>query len=350
MGATLPALARQVEASSHGSDSSTARTSPERCSDACSRASICCACTTWPRRPTWRWRSTWPLPRSHFVLAAVTPALDSSPARDGGGSSPAVYIAIALSGLCALGAEAIWTRITRTALRRLGLHAFHHPRGLSRRPRDRQRHRVVALPNLARPRFALGWCQLLAGRRDRLDRVQLSASLPYWPINPSISSNIWFNFQLDLARALWALLPPTLLWGASFPLALAAAASKGQDSSRLFAGIYAANTLGAIVGALGASLLLVAWVGSQRAEQVLIVLSMIAGLILLPRRSVRCDAHRRACGIVLRPLDSTPSRPFRNCSSRTAATPRPGSARATSSTQAKASTRRWRSRVSRTAP
>ena len=36
------------------------------------------------------------------------------------------------------------------------------------------------------------------------------------------------------------------------------------------AGVYAANTLGAIVGALGASLLLVAWVGSQRTEQVLI--------------------------------------------------------------------------------
>jgi spermidine synthase len=49
------------------------------------------------------------------------------------------------------------------------------------------------------------------------------------------------------------------------------------------AGVYAANTLGAIAGALGASLLLVAWVGSQRAEQLLIALSVTAGLILLPR-------------------------------------------------------------------
>ena len=47
------------------------------------------------------------------------------------------------------------------------------------------------------------------------------------------------------------------------------------------AGVYAANTFGAIVGALGASLILVAWVGSQRTEQVLIGLSIIAGLLLL---------------------------------------------------------------------
>jgi len=47
------------------------------------------------------------------------------------------------------------------------------------------------------------------------------------------------------------------------------------------AGVYAANTFGAIVGALGACLLLVAWVGSERTEQVLIGLSIIAGLLLL---------------------------------------------------------------------
>jgi spermidine synthase len=77
-------------------------------------------------------------------------------------------------------------------------------------------------------------------------------------------------------------LPPTLLWGASFPLALAAAAaSRGQDAARLLSGVFAANTFGAIIGALGASLLLVVWAGSQRTEQMLIGLSIIAGLLLL---------------------------------------------------------------------
>ena len=59
------------------------------------------------------------------------------------------------------------------------------------------------------------------------------------------------------------MLPGAILWGASFPLALAAVAARGQDSARLVGGVYAANTVGAIVGALVTSLVLVGTVGSQ---------------------------------------------------------------------------------------
>ena len=55
----------------------------------------------------------------------------------------------------------------------------------------------------------------------------------------------------------WAILPAAFLWGASFPLALAAVASRGQDPGRLVGGVYAANTFGAIVGALGFSMLVI---------------------------------------------------------------------------------------------
>ena len=58
----------------------------------------------------------------------------------------------------------------------------------------------------------------------------IADSLPYWPVNPSLSSSNWYTFQLDMVRCLWAILPPTLLWGASFPLALAAAAAAGRRS------------------------------------------------------------------------------------------------------------------------
>jgi len=222
---------------------------------------------------------------SALALVALTrPASDPSPARQGGDS--VIYLAIALSGLCALGAEAIWTRtlsllfgasvytfaiILAVFLTGLGIGS-----GIG----------SLLCRSLAQPRLALGCCQLLAAVAIAWTAYSISASLPYWPIDPSISSNIWFNFELDLARAIWALLPPTLLWGASFPLALAASRpdTREQDPSRLFARIYAANTIGAIIGALGASLLLVAWVGSQRTEQVLIAVSVISGLLLLPRR------------------------------------------------------------------
>ena len=214
------------------------------------------------------------------------PQTVSSLVRVGGGSAPAVYVAIALSGLCALGAEAIWTRTlgllfgasvyTLSIIVAVFLIGLGIGTGIG----------SLLCRSLTRPRLALGCCQLLAAAAIGWAAYSISASLPYWPIDPSISSNIWFNFELDLARALWALLPPTILWGASFPLALAAAGSKPHESSKLFAGVYAANTLGAIVGALGASLVLVAWIGSQRTEQVLIALSIIAGLILVPSRWV----------------------------------------------------------------
>jgi spermidine synthase len=44
------------------------------------------------------------------------------------------------------------------------------------------------------------------------------------------------------------------------------------------AAFYGANTVGAIVGSLGASLILVAWIGSQHAQQVVIAVSAISAL------------------------------------------------------------------------
>src|SRR5205085_2773761 len=120
--------------------------------------------------------------------------------------------------------------------------------------------------------------------------INVSASLPYWPIDPSIATSAWFNFQLDLVRAFWALLQATILWGASFPLALASVPSMSADPAKLWAGIYAANTLGAIAGAFTASLLLIGWVGSQHAQQALVALSMLAALILFFPNEFRITA------------------------------------------------------------
>src|SRR5439155_411846 len=98
-----------------------------------------------------------------------------------------------------------------------------------------------------------------------------------WPIYLSIALS-GFTAQLDLVRSLWAVLPAAIFWGASFPLALAAVASRGQDPARLVGGVYAANTVGAIAGSLGASLLLVVWIGSQHSQQLMIVISAVSAL------------------------------------------------------------------------
>jgi len=109
----------------------------------------------------------------------------------------------------------------------------------------------------------------------------LTSSLPHWPINPGISSSPWFTFQLDLVRSLWALLPGTILWGASFPLALAAVAERGADPGRLVGKVYSANTVGAIIGALATSLFLIAGIGTQDTQRLLIAIAALSGGIML---------------------------------------------------------------------
>jgi len=135
--------------------------------------------------------------------------------------------------------------------------------------------------NARNPREALGWCQVALCAALAWAGYATGASLPYWPINPSISTSVVFTFQLDLVRAFWVMLPGAILWGASFPLALASVAVRGQDSARLVGGVYAANTVGAIVGALVTALALVGVVGSQITQQVLIGVAALSGLLLL---------------------------------------------------------------------
>ena len=70
------------------------------------------------------------------------------------------------------------------------------------------------------------------------------------------------HFQLDLVRVLSAVLPAACLWGASFPLALAAVAPHHEDTGRAVGAVYAANTVGAIIGALTFSMILIPTLGT----------------------------------------------------------------------------------------
>jgi spermidine synthase len=192
-----------------------------------------------------------------------------------------VYAVVALSGLTGLAAEVVWTRLLSllvggtTYTFSLILAAFLFGLGLG------SASGAALARSLTRPRAALGWAQALLGAGIAWSAYMLCASLPFWPIDPSISDSPWYNFQLDFLRSLWAVLPSTLLWGASFPLALAAVTAPGQDSGRVVGTVYAANTVGAIVGSLGTSLALIAWIGSQHTQQLLILVCGIAALLAL---------------------------------------------------------------------
>src|SRR5678816_616992 len=79
-------------------------------------------------------------------------------------------------------------------------------------------------------------------------------------------------------RSAVAMLPGALLWGASFPLALAAAAGRDSESGRLVGSVYAANTGGAIIGALAFSLVVIPRIGTLRAQGLLIALCGLSAI------------------------------------------------------------------------
>ncbi len=193
----------------------------------------------------------------------------------------AVCLVAGLSGFCSLSAEVIWTRTLSLIL---GATVYAFAIVLS-----------VFLVGLAlgsaagatlagkvrRPGVALGYCQLVSGAAIAWTAYLLTKSLPYWPIDYGLVRKFSIGVQVDFLRSAWALLPATLCWGAAFPLALAAAPGSTVDLGPLVARIYAANTIGAILGALGSSLVLIAWLGTQHTQQLLIVLAAISGLIAL---------------------------------------------------------------------
>ena len=213
--------------------------------------------------------------------AAYVPAAIVREAETAAPNARLVYVAIALSGLTALGAEIVWTRIlsllfgATTYTFSLILSVFLIGLGIGSTIGADIARRI---PN---PRVALGYCQLALCATMAWAAYTAGASMPYWPINPAISTDLSYIFQLDLIRAIWVLLPSTLLWGASFPLALGAVAREIDDPGRVVGRVYAANTVGAIVGALATGLVLVGTVGSQVTQQILIGIAALSGLLLL---------------------------------------------------------------------
>src|ERR1039457_1659164 len=224
-----------------------------------------------------------------LVLAGKT---THEPARDEPARKPAeratsapgnraVYVAIALSGLCALGAEVVWTRLASLMLGgtvypfSIILAVFLIGLGLG------SAAGAALAGGVKSPRVAHGICPMSIAGGVAWTVFMLTKSVPYWPVDPTLARSPWFTLQLDMARCLWALLPAPCLGGASFPLALAAVAARGQDPGRLVGGIYAANTVGAIIGALSFSLLLIPWIGTQNSQRLVITLAVISSLVAL---------------------------------------------------------------------
>jgi spermidine synthase len=177
-----------------------------------------------------------------------------------------VYLVTAVSGMTALGAQVVWTRLLAllfggtTYTFAIILAVFLAGLAIGS---------ALAASALRRGRDTgelLAFCQLLLVPALLYAAIVIARVLPY-------SSSLRFTpigivHALHVLRSLEVALPATILWGMSFPLALAAAAQ--DDTGRSTGNVYAANTFGAVLGALGVSLVAIPLWGTQVSERILI--------------------------------------------------------------------------------
>lgn len=194
-----------------------------------------------------------------------------------------VLVAIGLSGFTALASEVVWTRVLSLHLGAtvytysiilaavlLGIGVGSYAGAWLTRYRDWTR-------------TLLGLCQALLTVTMAWAAYFVMVVFPVSSNEAALAPAQLTVFSHDLGQGLLCMLPAALLWGASFPLALAAASRPGEDPGASVGRVYAANTLGAIVGSLATSLILMAWLGSQRVLQLLIISAVASSVtVLLP--------------------------------------------------------------------
>ena len=191
------------------------------------------------------------------------------------------YGVISLSGFAALGAEVVWTRILALLLGgtvyTFAIIAATFLAGLG----IGSAVGTWTVRTVRRPGLLLAGSQMGVVLGVAWAAALMSRAFPYWPIDPALAAGPWFNFQIDLLRVALAVLPAACFWGASFPIALAAIAPGGHDPARLVGRLYAANTIGAVGGALVFSLAVIPAFGTLNAQRLLVWTALLAAVVMI---------------------------------------------------------------------
>ena len=214
--------------------------------------------------------------------SSVPPAAEAPPKAAITKVHQPYLILVVAMGLSALAAELVWVRIL---VLHLGsrVYAFALLLGVYLLGIAIGSFALRALaPWISNPKRALAWVQLSLA-------VALVAQLVALGFAGDLIVGITQIFRLPatfaavqgvffVAVAL-LFMPVTVLFGASFPLAVAA--DPVQRSAGEHAGVIAAaNTVGGIVGAMAAPFLLVPWIGCQRTLLLLAAVHLIVALAL----------------------------------------------------------------------
>ncbi|MXW79656.1 MAG: hypothetical protein F4Z57_11885 [Gemmatimonadetes bacterium] len=208
----------------------------------------------------------------------------------------------ALSGFVALGYEVLWTRLLAMLLQSataqslstilvaflLGLAGGA---ALGARLIDRWRT----------PLAAFGAVELLIGLCG-LSSIAAFGSIPY--IVEAWGGALSWEGHLSklFVAAFVVMLPATLLMGLLFPIAAKVCIPRIEQLGRGVGTVYAANTLGAIAGALVAGFVLLPLLGTYRSIQVLAWVNIAIGAVILaldPAAQLRRKAVRTVGGLAL---------------------------------------------------
>ena len=234
-------------------------------------------------------------------LAARRPHTAASDVAEPGpvAARPVVLAAIGLSGFASLGAEVVWTRQLSLLF---GATVYNFSLILA-----------VFLAGIGagslggawwamrtdRADLALGWCQLALLAALPYGAYMIGYQIPFWQVGENFLPTVYASrpllFVYDIARCAVSMGPATLCWGASFPLALAAANAGEFDAGRLVARVSVVNTLGALAGTVVFSLVVIPGLGTERAQQALALVAATAAAVVVlraTRRSLESREHR----------------------------------------------------------
>jgi spermidine synthase len=212
-----------------------------------------------------------------------TPAL----AEERGESRLPVYLAYALNGVAALAFEVVWSRLLAMSfaatvyafamvlgvfLLALGIGGAIGSAIAARTDNPRRSLATVQLAIVLAVSGTAWLVPFMSLRMVSLDR------------GPDAGPAVWM--ATNLVRTFVVVFPGALLWGMSFPLAVASLGRNLADAARPVGRLYAFNTVGAVLGSLGTSFVLFPRVGSDTATAQLVLIPLVAGLLLLlPRRT-----------------------------------------------------------------
>lgn len=213
-----------------------------------------------------------------------------------------VALAFAITGFCAMACEILWTRVLlflltttvyafasmlTTFLTGIALGSFMSARFL--------------VPRIRRPVVWFGAMEVLIGL-STLVSVPVLADLERLDarIAPHLAfGGVWQFVLTSFADAFLVMLPSTLLMGAVFPVVTAGCLRGEEALGRRLGHVYAANTVGCVLGSLLAGFVMLPLVGTHHSILAVVALNLAVGVALVWHGAARSAVLRYGLAVPL---------------------------------------------------